>query len=320
MVKVKYIAVPQSIEGLENIFGGWLVRLPCPTAPTGEFVALVDVGTATAAPAFIAALKQEGVERIDLVLISHIHVDHAGALADVLAAYPTARAVCHSRGLAHLANPERLWESTRTVMSVLADMYGRPKPVPPERLVGLSPDEFSTLPPEILPFGFPEIGVMAVPGHSPHSMFYSLGDYYFIGEAASCTFEFQNQVFFRAATPARFELPVFVRSINKLLTLPERPAFAGHSPRPYPSHWLLTRSREQLYRWLDLLAPVALPEPGENQEVHLEHLLELIIREDPDFGPIGVWAAPKWDRFFHKNSIFGFVDYLRRAEREVVQI
>ena len=60
MTKVKYITVPQSIDGLDGIFGGWLVRMPCPEAPDKEFVVLVDVGTAAAAPDFLSALQKEG--------------------------------------------------------------------------------------------------------------------------------------------------------------------------------------------------------------------------------------------------------------------
>lgn len=315
MTKIKYIAVPQSIDGLDEVFGGWLVRTPCPEAPDGEFVVLVDVGTAAAAPDFIAALQKEGIGHIDLILLSHIHVDHAGALADVLEAYPTAKAICHEKGLRHLVDPERLWESTKAVMTDLAGMYGKPKPVPADRLVGFSPEELAPLPAETLDFEFPQIEAMSVPGHAPHSMFFSVGGYYFIGEAACCTFEHNDRVYLRAATPPRFEMPVFISSIDKLLSLPQRPAFAGHSAQAYPSAWLLSRSKEQLQRWHDLLQPYAWPKEGETEEAYLERLLNVILKGDPDVGPVGVWSTEKWDSFFHKNSIIGFIDYLRRKEQ-----
>ncbi|MBQ4132163.1 MAG: MBL fold metallo-hydrolase [Desulfovibrionaceae bacterium] len=314
MVRVKYITAPQSIKGLDNIFGGWLVRIPFASAPDGEFTALVDTGTAAAAPAFIAALKAEGIKRIDLILISHIHVDHAGALAEVLEAFPGARALCHSGGIRHLVSPERLWESTQKVMSFLAEMYGRPSPVPEEKLTGFSPDSLSSLPKDTLPFEFPEIKAMAVPGHAPHSMFYSLGGYYFIGEAACCTFEWKNRTFFRPATPPRFELPIFLKSIDKLLALPDRPAFAGHNAQSCSSHRLLECSRAQLCRWLELLTPMTEPMPGESESMHLERLLDMLLEKDEELGPIGVWAQnAELDRFFHKNAIIGFVDYIRRS-------
>lgn len=314
MNKVKYIAVPQNIDGLDGIFGGWLVRIKCPEAPHGEFVVLVDVGTAAAAGDFVNALQKEGISHIDLILLSHIHVDHAGALADVLEAFPTAKAVCHAKGVRHLVNPERLWKSTKEVMTELAGMYGEPKPVPAEKLIGFSPEELSPLPAETLPFEFPQIEVMAVPGHAPHSLFFSLGGYYFIGEAACCTFEHNERVYFRAATPTRFEMPVFVKSIDKLLSLPQRPAFAGHSPNPYPSAWLLSRSREQLFRWHDLLLPHTCPNDGEDENTYLNRLLDIILKGDADVGPVGVWCVKKWDAFFHQNSILGFIDYIRRTQ------
>ena len=149
----------------------------------------------------------------------------------------------------------------------------------------------------------PVLEVMAVPGHAPHSLFFSLGGYYFIGEAASCTFEHNGTVYFRATTPPRFEMPIFLKSINKMLNLPQRPAFAGHSKEPYPSQWLLRRSREQLIRWHSLLSPLVEPLPNETEEAHIERMLLAVQNGDADLGPLGIWAPKKWDIFFHKNSI-----------------
>ena len=314
MVSVKYITAPQTIKELNHIFGGWLLRMPWPAAPNGEFVALVDVGTATPSALFVKELQKE-VEHIDLVLLSHIHVDHAGALADVLEAFPMAKAVCHEKGAKHLVNPARLWQSTKDVMAELADMYGEPKPVPEEKLIPFSPEELSPLPANTLPYAMPRVEVLAVPGHAPHSLFFSLGDYYFIGEAASCTFEHNGTVYFRAATPPRLEMPIFLKSMNKMLNLPQRPAFAGHSKEAYPSQWLLRRSREQLIRWYSLLSPLVDPLPNETEDAHIDRMLLAIQNGDADLGPLGVWAPEEWDIFFHKNSIRGFKDYLER-ERE----
>ena len=314
MVSVKYITCPQTISELDHIFGGWLLRMPWPAAPNGEFVALVDVGTATPSKLFVAALQKE-VEHIDLVLLSHIHLDHAGALADVLQAFPMAKAVCHAKGTQHLVDPSRLWQSTKEVMMELASMYGKPKPTPEEKLIPFSPDELTALPDNTLPYVMPSVEVMSVPGHAPHSLFFSLGGYYFIGEAVTCTFEHNGTVYLRPPTPPRFEMPVFLKSINKLLTLPQRPAFAGHSKEAYPSQWLLRRSREQLIRWYHLLRPLINPLPGESEDAHLDRLLLAVQNGDADLGPLGMWITKKWDTFFHKNSLRGFKDYLEREKQ-----
>ena len=318
MVSVKYITCPQTISELDHIFGGWLLRMPWPAAPNGEFVALVDVGNATPSALFVKELQKE-VEHIDLVLLSHIHVDHAGALADVLQAFPMAKAVCHAKGVKHLVDPSRLWQSTKEVMAELADMYGEPKPIPEDKLIAFSPEELSPLPADTLPYPMPALEVMAVPGHAPHSLFFSLGGYYFIGEAASCTFEHSGTVYFRPTTPPRFEMPIFLKSINKMLNLPQRPAFAGHSNEPYPSQWLLRRSREQLIRWHSLLLPLVEPLPNETEEAHIERMLLAVQNGDADLGPLGIWAPKKWDIFFHKNSIRGFKGYLEREKQKADQ-
>lgn len=314
MLSVKYITVPQTVAGLDHIFGGWLLRLPHAPAPNGEFVALVDTGTGTVANEFVEALKNEGINHIDVVLLSHIHLDHSGGLPAVLRAFPSAKVVCHANAVKHLVNPTRLWLSTKEVMRELADMYGEPEPIAPEKIIGFSPDELAPLPAEAFNYPLPLLEVMATPGHAPHSLFFSLGGYYFVGEAACCTFEQAGRVYLRPTTPPRLELPIFLNSQKKILALPERPAFAGHSNAPYPSHWLLQQAQDQLLRWQEILTPLLKPLPQEDDEAHIERMLAALREKDPAMGPRGVWSAEKWDIFFEKHSVRGFKDFLERSQ------
>lgn len=317
MLSVKYITVPQHVAGLDHIFGGWLLRLPHAPAPGGEFVALIDTGTGTVANEFVTALQNEGISHIDLVLLSHIHLDHCGGLNAVLKAFPTAKAVCHASAVRHLVNPGRLWSSTKEVMRELADMYGEPEPVAPEKIIAFSPEELSPLPAEGFDYPLPLIEVMSTPGHAPHSLLFAVGGYYFVGEAACCTFEHEGRVYLRPTTPPRLELPVFINSQQKILALPERPAFAGHSSAAYPSRWLVQQAQDQLLRWQEILSPLLKPLPQEDDENQIERMLRALREKDPAMGPRGIWACEKWDIFFEKHSVRGFKDFLERNQAKL---
>src|SRR5690348_9955539 len=72
--------------------------------------AFVDVGTNHSVPRLLAALEALGLAReaVDYVLLTHVHLDHAGGAGALLRELPRARAVIHPRGAPHLINPARL--------------------------------------------------------------------------------------------------------------------------------------------------------------------------------------------------------------------
>src|SRR5690606_16752620 len=116
-----------SLEGFRQFISAWLVR-----GEKGTF--LVDPGPLSTIPRLLADLGRLGVKRLDYVLLTHIHIDHAGGAGALLAAYPGARVICHPEGSGHLVNPERLWQGSRKVLGPLAEAYGEIVPVPEQRL------------------------------------------------------------------------------------------------------------------------------------------------------------------------------------------
>jgi glyoxylase-like metal-dependent hydrolase (beta-lactamase superfamily II) len=79
--------------------------------------ALVDCGPASATPRVLEAIDAAGVAReaVDWVLVTHVHLDHAGAAGPVLAALPSARLVVHPKGAPHMVDPTRLIAGARAV-------------------------------------------------------------------------------------------------------------------------------------------------------------------------------------------------------------
>lgn len=115
--------------GLEGAIGSYLLSGPEPT--------LVDPGPATTFEHLQRRLGELGVGPRDLrhVLLTHVHLDHAGATGDLVSAYPEALVHVHAEGAPHLVDPTKLVASTRRTFGEAHDrLWGEVRPVPAERM------------------------------------------------------------------------------------------------------------------------------------------------------------------------------------------
>src|SRR6058998_457643 len=73
-------------------------------------VALIDPGPSSTLPALRAALERAGIGVADLraILLTHIHLDHAGATGTLVQQNPALRVYVHEKGAPHMADPEKL--------------------------------------------------------------------------------------------------------------------------------------------------------------------------------------------------------------------
>lgn len=116
------------LGGREGITVAHLVSGPQP--------ALIDTGAQTSVPAVRAALEGMGLGPDDLawIVLTHVHLDHAGGTGALAAAFPRARVVVHRRGVRHLIDPTRLVAGSRAVYAERAPLYGDLDPTPADRV------------------------------------------------------------------------------------------------------------------------------------------------------------------------------------------
>ena len=117
------------LGGWERVTAGYLVDGPAPV--------LVETGSQTSVPSLLATLGDMGLAANDLsaVIVTHIHLDHAGGVGDVAAAFPAATVYVHERGARHLVDPSKLVASAAMVYGELLDtLYGRLTPTEASRV------------------------------------------------------------------------------------------------------------------------------------------------------------------------------------------
>jgi glyoxylase-like metal-dependent hydrolase (beta-lactamase superfamily II) len=121
-------------QGVERVIGSYLVE-------TSDGPAVFDCGPTSALPALVAGLRERGVELAEVrhLLLSHIHLDHAGAAGAIVREHPHVQVHVSAIGAPHLVDPSRLEASARRLYgSAFDDLWGELAPVPEEsiRIVG----------------------------------------------------------------------------------------------------------------------------------------------------------------------------------------
>jgi glyoxylase-like metal-dependent hydrolase (beta-lactamase superfamily II) len=116
--------------GLEQAIGVYLLE-------TADGLALQDCGPASTLPRLITGLGEHGVEPTDLrhLLLSHIHLDHAGAAGSLVQLHPELTVWVSEVGAPHLVDPSRLERSARRLYGEMFDpLWGELRPVPRENV------------------------------------------------------------------------------------------------------------------------------------------------------------------------------------------
>lgn len=188
--------------------------------------ALVDVGTAFSVPRILRVLQGKGIafEAVRYVMVTHVHLDHAGGAGALLRHLPNAQLVAHPRGAPHLIDPTKLVAGAAAVYGEarFRALYGEIVPVAAERVI-TAPDNF-----ELSLNGRPLL-FLDTPGHARHH--YCIYDAASRGIFSGDTFGLSYREFdsergpfvFPTTTPVQFDPEALHASIERLLSFnPER--------------------------------------------------------------------------------------------------
>jgi glyoxylase-like metal-dependent hydrolase (beta-lactamase superfamily II) len=230
------------LGGMDRMTAGFLIE--------GTQPALVETGSQTSAPAVLEALSAAGLDASDLrwIVVTHIHLDHAGGVGDIAAAFPNATVVVHERGARHLLDPTRLIDSASRVYGPLLDsLYGRMLPVAEDRLVAagdgyrvdLGDGHFLTL--------------VDSPGHAKHhhAVLDEQTGTLLVGDAVGV--KLPDFGILRPATPPPdFDLEQATRSLRRFAELrPSQVVLTHYGPVDHPFETLV-EAEEMLNQWVEV--------------------------------------------------------------------
>ena len=198
----------------------------------------------------IAELKELGISRLDFILLTHVHLDHGGCTAAILAGGP-------KPGWSATPRAAPTWWIRPVCGRGPARSWGeRPRSTANRRRCPSRPWPNSTNSP---PRG---IETIHTPGHAAHHVAFRHGGHLFLGECAGTFSDLGrdpagDEFYLRPATPPRFIHEVARASLNRLLALdpvPNRLLFAHHGEFTGDTRFLLTAARDQLDLWVKTVA------------------------------------------------------------------
>ncbi|MDY6935346.1 MAG: MBL fold metallo-hydrolase [Spirochaetota bacterium] len=283
------INLKQDISGFRNFISSWIFN--------SNINFLVDIGPAATIKSLLEALEELNIKKLDYILLTHIHLDHAGGIGHLIDLFPEAKVVCCQKGIKHLVDPEKLWEGSTKALKDIALKYGQIKPTPKERIIPA--EEFNSS------------GIQAIntPGHAAHHVSYVYDKYLFAGEAGGVFHSFNNELYLRPATPPVFYLEEAVESINKLIELGKKHICYGHFGHFDNSLDTLSMHKNQLYLWKNIISDVLNSSSKENL---IENCVSTLLSRDDLFKPLNGFDEDIIQRelYFVKNSIRGYLGYL----------
>jgi glyoxylase-like metal-dependent hydrolase (beta-lactamase superfamily II) len=225
--------------------------------------AFVDTGTGRSVPGLLAGLAALGIarEEVDYVILTHVHLDHAGGAGALMQALPGATAVVHPRGAPHLVDPAKLEAGSRAVYGDRAydEHYGPLVPIPAARVRALADNE-------VLLLGRSRLRVLETPGHALHhiAIHDETAEAVFSGDAFGISYRVfdtpEGTAFiFATSSPTQFDPEQSHASIERIRTVAPRAVYLGH----FGPVTEVDRLADDLHRDLDRFVAIAEAEAGE---------------------------------------------------------
>jgi glyoxylase-like metal-dependent hydrolase (beta-lactamase superfamily II) len=192
----------------------------CYLLETDSAVAIIEAGNNDSTERILKVLASRGRQAAEVshVIVTHVHLDHAGGAGKLMRLLPNATLVAHPRGARHLIDPSRLEASARAVYgdAEFDEMYGSLVPVPEDRVI-LMEDGDS------LEIGKRPLSFIDTPGHARHH--FCIWDEqtrgWFTGDTFGISYrelDTENGPFvFPTSTPIQFDPPALIASIKRML-------------------------------------------------------------------------------------------------------
>lgn len=238
------LLIDTKMHGQPEITGVFVV-------PGSDQIALVETGPKSVVANVFAGLEANNIDHLDWILVTHIHLDHAGAAGTVAQRFPDAKIGVHEVGAPHLVDPSKLWSSaSRIYGDRMEQLWGGIDPITKERIHVVADGDTIDL-------GGVSLTAVETPGHAyHHHAFLSSDGHLFAGDALGVRLPDVGVI--RPATPPpEFHLLKAIASIERIRDLNPRTLWPTHygshseGTNPKSVEDLCGESIDALNRWAD---------------------------------------------------------------------
>jgi glyoxylase-like metal-dependent hydrolase (beta-lactamase superfamily II) len=230
----------------------------------GSSPTLVETGPGADLPVVLTALAEVGVEPEDLahIVVTHIHIDHAGGAGALLSRFPRASVWAHERGVSHLVNPTRLVASTARTYGEerMQRFFGATEPIAADRVRAVTDGDTIDL-------GDRTLAVIHTPGHASHHVAFhdDGGGAVFTGEAIGSYLPW-GPAFRPALPPPEVDVEQALASIDRIAETHPTELLTSHFGAVPAGVDGCARAKENIVSWSEVVRQVLRSEPEASQD------------------------------------------------------
>ncbi len=227
----------------------------CYLIQQGDEYAFVDTGTSSCIQSVRKVLAEKDIKpfQIKYIMVTHVHLDHAGAAGVMMQDYPEAQLIVHPRGVRHMVDPARLIAGAAAVYGevVLKKTFGDILPVDSGRIIEAT-DEM------VLDLNGRQLLFLDTPGHAKHHycVYDEQGNNFFTGDTFGLSYpEFDvdgRQFIFPTTSPVQFDPVALHESINRLMSYKPDNMYLAHFGRVQNPHILAEMLHSQIDYFVEL--------------------------------------------------------------------
>ncbi|MGI1680198.1 MAG: MBL fold metallo-hydrolase [Cellvibrionaceae bacterium] len=194
-------------------------------------LAIIETGTGQSVPTIMNLIKNKGYkpEQVDYVIITHVHLDHAGGASELMQILPNAKLVVHPYGARHMIDPSRLQAGAMAVYGEKKyyEQYGDLVPISENRMI-IADDNFELL------LANRKLVFLDTPGHARHHfcVYDQQSEGIFTGDTMGIVYRELSEGFghfvMPSTTPVQFDPEAMKSSIDRMMTLQPKRFFLTH--------------------------------------------------------------------------------------------
>ena len=264
-----------------------------------EKTVLIETGPASSTSNLVQGLNSIGIglEDVDYVVPTHIHLDHFGGGGHIMNLCPNAKAVVHPKAYKHVSNIDNWWKGSVDFLGKIAELYGKPIPISESNLISAE-DGYE------LSLGKTSLVALHTPGHAPHHITWVYGDEAFVGDSLGLWYSDLNTSF--PVTPGYYRHDLALDSIDRMSKLELKYIHYTHFG-PRPAEGALSQVKSEFEIWMEIV------EEGYRKTYSVDQIVNILFDARPGLRKTdmnhGVHQTAT-----HLGSVEGMLNWLRRND------